>query len=442
MNRIQIAPDEVVNVLSRHILADGYDITLDMANSHGSYLHDAKHNRKLLDFFTFFASAPVGFNHPKMLNDKEFLDALLRAALTNPSNSDIYTVEYAQFMNSFERVAMNSDFKYAFFIAGGTLAVENTLKAAMDWKVKKNFQKGYRSEKGHQILHFEQAFHGRSGYALSLTNTTVDKTALFTKFDWPRVSNPKIKFPYTDSGYDELKKREQLAIKQIKQYFYDRKDDIAAIIIEPIQAEGGDNHFRAEFLQELKNLALENEALLIFDEVQTGVGLTGKFWAYEHFGVIPDMIAFGKKMQICGLLCGERIDEIPDNVFHVPSRINSTWGGSLADMVRAGKILDIIEEDNLVQNAADMGEHLLQGLHSIAEEHPQKVSNVRGRGLMCAFDLTNKVQRDALIKEAMHEGLFLLGCAEKTIRFRPPLNISKEEVEKGVEIIKQVLHKI
>lgn len=442
MNRIQIAPDEVVNVLSRHILADGYDLTLDMANSHGAYLYDAKHNRELLDFFTFFASAPIGFNHPKMLNDKEFLDALLRAALTNPSNSDIYTVEYAQFMTNFERIAMNSDFKYAFFIAGGTLAVENTLKAAMDWKVKKNFQKGYRTEKGHQILHFEQAFHGRSGYCLSLTNTTPDKTALFTKFDWPRVINPKIKFPYTDSGYDELKKREQLAIKQIKQYFHDRKDDIAAIILEPIQAEGGDNHFRAEFLQELKNLALENEALLIFDEVQTGVGLTGKFWAYQHFGVVPDMIAFGKKMQICGLLCGERIDEIPDNVFHVPSRINSTWGGNLVDMVRAGKILEIIEEDNLVENAATVGEHLLQGLHTIAQEHPNKVSNVRGRGLMCAFDLASRTQRDTLIKNAMNEGLFLLGCAEKTIRFRPPLNISKEEVNKGIEIITKALHKI
>ncbi|MCS7027525.1 MAG: L-lysine 6-transaminase [Bacteroidia bacterium] len=442
MNRVQIAPDKVVDILSRHILTDGYDLTLDMKNSHGSYLYDSKHKRELLDFFTFFASAPIGFNHPKMLNDKEFLDALMRAALTNPSNSDIYTVEYAQFMSIFERVAMNKDFKYAFFIAGGTLAVENTLKAAMDWKVKKNFQKGYRYEKGHQILHFEQAFHGRSGYCLSLTNTSPEKTALFTKFDWPRVINPKIKFPYTDENYEELKKREELAIKQIKQHFYERKDDIAAIIIEPIQAEGGDNHFRAEFLQELKTLALENEALLIFDEVQTGVGLTGKFWAYEHFGVVPDMIAFGKKMQICGLICGERIDEIPDNVFHVPSRINSTWGGNLVDMVRAGKILEIIEEDNLVENAAIVGEHLLQRLYSVAEAYPDKVSNVRGRGLMCAFDLTSRAQRDALIREAMKEGLFLLGCAEKTIRFRPPLNISKEEIDKGVDIIKHVMPRI
>lgn len=442
MNRIQIAPEEVLSVLSRHILADGYDVTLDMVKSHGSYLYDAKHNRELLDFFTFFASAPIGFNHHKMLNDKDFLDALVRAALTNPSNSDIYTVEYAQFMSVFERVAMNNDFKYAFFIAGGALAVENTLKAAMDWKVKKNFQKGYRTEKGHQILHFEQAFHGRSGYTLSLTNTTPEKTALFTKFDWPRVINPKIKFPYSDNNYDELKKREQLAIKQIKQHFYERKDDIAAIIIEPIQAEGGDNHFRAEFLQELKNLALENEALLIFDEVQTGVGLTGKFWAYEHFGVTPDLIAFGKKMQICGLLCGERIDEVSDNVFHVPSRINSTWGGNLVDMVRAGKILEIIEEDNLVENAAEVGQYLLEKLYEIQHEYPDIISNARGRGLMCAFDFTSKSQRDTLIKQAMQEGLFLLGCAEKTIRFRPPLNISKEEVQKGIEIIKHVLSKI
>ena len=227
----------------------------------------------------------------------------------------------------------------------------------MDWKVQKNFAKGYTKEKGFKVLHFEHAFHGRSGYTLSLTNTLPAKTKWFAKFDWPRVSLPQINFPYSDANHDDLLRREALSIEQIKKAFEVNKDDICAIIIEPIQSEGGDNHVRREFLEQLRVLADENEAMLIYDEVQTGVGLTGKFWCHEHFGenARPDILAFGKKMQVCGILAGKRVDEIENNVFHVSSRINSTWGGSLVDMVRSSKIMEIIEEDNLCDNAAENG---------------------------------------------------------------------------------------
>jgi len=435
-----ISPQLVDVTLKKHILRDGWDLVLDLEKSQGVYIYDSKNERTLLDFFTCFASLPIGYNHPKMVNDEVFKHNLLLAALTNPSNSDIYTTQYAQFVETFSQIGIPEYLPHAFFIAGGSLAVENALKVAMDWKVQKNFQKGYTKEIGTKVLHFRESFHGRSGYTMSLTNTDPAKINLFAKFtDWPRVLNPKIYFPYTDEGYEDLLKRENLAINQIKQAFKSNPDEICAIIIEPIQGEGGDNHFRKEFFEKLRVLADENECMLIYDEVQTGVGLTGKFWCHEHFGehARPDILCFGKKMQVCGILVGKKVDEIETNVFRVPSRINSTWGGNLTDMVRADQILQIIKEDNLVEHVAQTGEYFLQRLQEVAQEH--KVTNVRGRGFMCAFDLPNTELRNQFIKIGMEKGVLFLGCAEKSIRFRPALIMHKDEIDLAIKVMKDVL---
>lgn len=442
MYKLSIAPDQVHETLGKHILADGFDLTFDMEKSEGVHIYDAKNKRSLLDFFTCFASVPLGYNHPKMLQDEEFKKNLMLAALTNPSNSDIYTTQYAQFVETFSRVGIPAYLPHAFFIAGGSLAIENAIKTAMDWKVQKNFQKGYTHEKGFKVLHFEQAFHGRSGYTLSLTNTLPDKTKWFAKFDWPRVSIPKMKFPFTDENYEDLKQREALSIAQIKQAFKDHSDDICAILIEPVQSEGGDNHVRQEFLEQLRVLADENEAMLIYDEVQTGVGLTGKFWCHEHFGekARPDILAFGKKMQICGILAGKKVDEIETNVFRVPSRINSTWGGNLVDMVRSSKIMEIMEEDHLVENAAQTGAYLQEKLLKISEKYTQ-VSNVRGKGLLTAFDFPTKSMRDEFIKQGLEKNVMFLGCGNQTIRFRPALIMGKSDIDAGLEVMEQIVSK-
>ncbi|MHB1178448.1 MAG: L-lysine 6-transaminase [Daejeonella sp.] len=443
MYKLSISPGQVNQTLSKHILADGFDLTFDLEKSNGVYIHDSKYKRTLLDFFTCFASVPLGYNHPKMVNDEEFKKNLMLAALTNPSNSDIYTTQYAQFVDTFSRVGIPEYLPHAFFIAGGSLAIENALKVAMDWKVQKNYQKGYTREKGTKVIHFEKAFHGRSGYTLSLTNTMPDKTKWFAKFDWPRVSVPTMHFPFTDEGYEDLKKREALSIAQISRAFADNKDEICAIIIEPIQSEGGDNHVRQEFLEQLRELCDENECFLIYDEVQTGVGLSGRFWAHEHFGekARPDILAFGKKMQVCGILAGRKVDEIETNVFRVPSRINSTWGGNLVDMVRSSKILEIIEEDNLVANATITGNYLQESLRKLSEKH-NKISNVRGRGLITAFDFPTKDMRDKFISKGMEENAMFLGCGDRTIRFRPALIISEEHIDKGLEIMEKILPRL
>lgn len=435
-----VPADRVLPTLAKHMLVDGFDIVVDLKNSSGSYIVDAKDGKRYLDFFTFVASSPVGLNHPK-LTTPEFLEKLAYVAVNKPSNSDIYTAEQADFLETFERVAIPEYLPYAFFIEGGALGIENALKAAFDWKIKKNFAKGYKEERGTQVIHFKQCFHGRTGYTLSLTNTDPVKTDLYPKFTWPRILNPKITFPLNAENLALVIHEEEIAVNQIKEAFRKNKDDIAAIIIEPVQGEGGDNHFRKEFFQALRQLADENDAMLIIDEVQTGIGMTGKMWAHQHF-VQPDMLAFGKKMQVCGFLCSKKIDEIADNVFKVPSRINSTWGGSLIDMVRAQRYLEVIEEENLVENARLMGSHLVMGIESLAAEFPSVVSNPRGLGLYAAFDVVTPEVRTKIRNLCMKKGLIVLPSGECAIRFRPPLTVNREEIDLGLSIIRSAIREM
>jgi len=430
-----ISPNNVRQTLQKHLITDGLDMVLDLKKSKGLYLHDSAHNIKYLDFFTFFASNPLGMNHDRLAGDPEFVAKLGQVAINKPSNSDVYTEEMAEFLETFSRVGIPDYLPHTFFVAGGALAVSNALKVAFDWKVQKNFKKGYRTEKGHKVLHLDKAFHGRSGYTLSLTNTVPNKTKYFPKFDWPRIHNPAIQFPLNDENTQKVALEEEQAIAQARQYFETYRDDIACIILEPIQGEGGDNHFRKEFHQALKDLTMEFDALFIYDEVQTGVGLTGKFWAHEYY-VEPDIIAFGKKAQVCGILAGKKVDEIETNCFNVSSRINSTWGGNLVDMVRFQRILEVIEEDDLIANVNRVGDYLQSQLKVLADEE-EFISNPRGLGLFCAIDLPNAHARDELRKECVKNHLMILGCGTKSIRFRPPLTTQIEHIDEGLEILKR-----
>ena len=418
--------------LGKHILADGYEPVMDMEKSHGSWLVDERDGSEYLDMFSMFASGAVGYNHPDIQAGK---DRLTAAALYKPTLSDIYNIQYAEFVEKFSNTAIPEYLPHAFFIEGGALGVENALKVAFDWKVRKNMKKG-KGEKGGKIIHFKQAFHGRTGYTLSLTNTSDPrKTMYFPKFDWPRIDIPKLSFPITDIVLQEVEKNESIAIDQIKTALANNKDDVAALIIEPIQGEGGDNHFRGEFFVALRQLCDENEMLFIMDEVQTGIGITGKWWAHQHFSIKPDIISFGKKTQVCGLLAGPRVEEVENNVFSESSRINSTFGGNLADMVRFHIILEIMEKENLPENAKNMGDFLLGELGNLAEEFPAYVTNPRGLGLFAAFDLPSQTERDKVIGGLMKNKLLMLPSGDNAIRFRPHLNVTKEDLTTSLEII-------
>jgi len=433
-------PKEARNNIDKHMLADGMSQIIDLNKSHGSWLVDARDNREYLDLFSMFASLSVGYNHPYLIANKE---RLMSSALNKPTNSDVYSVEMADFVSTMGRVAQPDYLPYAFYIEGGGLAVENALKTAFDWKVRKNLSNG-KGEKGSKIIHFKECFHGRTGYTMSLTDSPDPrKTLYFPQFDWPRIDNPKIDFPL-EKNLDIVIEREQKAINQIKDAIMNNQDDIAGLIIEPIQGEGGDNHFRKEFLMELRNLAYESEFLLIYDEVQTGVGVTGNMWAHQAFGneVKPDIISFGKKTQVCGIFASERLDEVENNVFHESSRLNSTWGGNLVDMVRFTIYLEIIENENLVQNAYKVGEYLTTCLDTLQDNHRDLVSNSRNRGLFGAFDLSDSDTRDKVIDSITNEGVMMLGCGKNSIRFRPHLNITTSELDRGFEMIHTALSKL
>ena len=422
--------------LGKHILADGYEPVMDMKKSHGSWLVDERDGSEYLDMFSMFASGAVGYNHPDILAGK---DRLAAAALYKPTLSDIYNVQYAEFVEAFSNTAIPEYLPHTFFIEGGALGVENALKVAFDWKVRKNMENG-KGEKGDKIIHFKEAFHGRTGYTLSLTNTTdPGKTMYFPKFDWPRIDIPKLSFPITDIVLENVEKNEKIAIDQIKSAISNNPDDIAALIIEPIQGEGGDNHFRDDFFVALRQLCDENEMLFIMDEVQTGIGITGKWWAHQHNSVKPDIISFGKKTQVCGLLAGKRVEEVDKNVFSESSRINSTFGGNLADMVRFHIILEIIEKENLIENAKNMGAVLKKELQFLSEEFPAYVTNPRGLGLFAAFDLPSQTERDKVIDGLLKNKLLMLPSGDDAIRFRPHLNVTSEDLKTSIDIIKSTI---
>ena len=435
---MSIAPTDVHKTIAKHMLADGMEQVIDLKKSHGSWLVDARNGREYLDLFSMFASMPIGYNHPYMMENK---DRLTHAALNKVTNSDVYSTEMAEFVETVARIAQPDYLPYAFYVEGGTLAVENALKVSFDWKVRKNLAAG-KGAKGGKVLHFKDCFHGRSGYTMSLTDSPDPrKTLYFPKFDWPRVLNPKITFPLDEAAVAEA---EIQSITEIKAAIHANPDDIAALIIEPIQGEGGDNHFREEFFRALRTICDENEILFIYDEIQTGIGLTGKMWAHQHYSedCRPDIISFGKKTQICGIFVSDRVDDVENNVFHESSRLNSTFGGNIADMVRFTLYLEVIEKEGLVQIAAENGEYVLDKLQALQKKYGDVVSNSRGMGHFCAFDLPNGDILNNLLSLIADEGALMLGCGTHSIRFRPHLNISQDEIDTGFEMIERAIQKL
>lgn len=429
----RIAPDQVLSTLEQHILVDGFKLIFDTKHSHGSHFVDAATGREFIDLYGFYASQPIGYNHP-YLNRPEVQADLLQAAQVKVANADVYTPQYATFVETFARVIAHPQLPRYFFIEGGALAVENAIKAAMDWKVRKNLAAG-RGERGTEVIHFKHAFHGRSGYTLSLTNTDPNKVAYFAKFPWPRISAPMLNFALPEAErLRDVIAREQQAEKEIRAVLAEKAADIAAIIIEPIQGEGGDNHFRPEFMQLLRKVADEHEILLIFDEVQSGMGITGKNWAAEHYDVVPDLIAFGKKSQVCGVMAGKRLDEVKDNCFRLPGRISSTWGGNFTDYVRSTHYLRIYEREQLVTNARTQGEKLLAGLCELARTNPV-VTAPRGKGLMLAFDLPDTATRDAFWRGCYALNLLVIRSGSRSIRLRPMMDIQDDIIEQALKIM-------
>lgn len=433
MTGLPLTHEELRYRLAAHVLVDGEHIVLDTRRSVTPYIVDAITGASYLDLSTFYASSPLGMNHPALTSDAAFVERLAAVAMNKPANPDFHTLEMLEFVETFARVLGDPNLPHLFFIEGGALAVENALKVAFDWKSRWNEQHGIKAGEL-QAMHLRHAFHGRSGYTMSLTNTDPNKVARFPKFEWPRIDSPARSFP---EAADQAQ-RERAALAQAEAFFAERPNQIACVVLEPIQGEGGDRHLSAEFLQQLQQLAHHNDALFVLDEVQTGAGLTGTAWCYQQLGLQPDVVAFAKKIQVGGVMAGGRVAEVPGNVFRTPSRISSTWGGALTDMVRATKILEVVEEQCLIQNAAQRGAELLDGLTALASHGA--ITQVRGRGLMCAFDMpTRELRDDVAARLEREEHVLVLKCGERSIRLRPPLSVSQDTIQTAVRAIERIV---
>ena len=423
-----VAPRDVHTLLSKYQLTDGYDIVVDLDKSHGCWIHDSSTGKEFLDAFTCFASCPLGFNHPELMED-HFCEQVLKVSRNKIANSDLYTTELAEFVEAFGSKVTPEGFPHHFWVSGGTLAVENALKTAFDWKARKIGRTNFLDDVNDLVvLHFEQAFHGRSGYTMSLTNTLPDKIGLFPKFNWPRVSNPFCEFDNDGNIINDIEAAEAKACSEIGRCFEEHSNRVAAIIIEPMQGEGGDNYFRNEFLEKLRQYADEREALLIFDEVQTGFYGSGKPWFWQHTTVRPDIVCFGKKTQTCGIYASGRVDEIADNVFKLSSRINSTWGGNLVDMVRCTQFINIIERDGIADLVTKVGNHVVEELRCIAKE-TGLFTSPRGKGSLIAFTMDSQECREAILKSFFNCSVIALPCGTRSVRFRLPLIMTMEEAD-------------
>jgi len=434
------------------------DISPDLWRSHGSFLVDIS-GEEYLDFFGFLSTAPVSYNHPR-LRDKSFLDRLAKASFYRPSLADFWTEELAEFIDSLRKYGTPEYLHHYFLIDGGALAVENALKAAFDWKVRRNIEKGLitsdpveeKQPFGTKVISFESAFHGRSGYTLSLTHTNDQrKYKYFPKFDWYRVE-PPVMFFKNDGAVanpQEVAEKEKKSIEEISSILEKNGDDVAAIIIEPVQCEGGDRHMPTSFFVNLRRLCDEHDVLLIYDEVQTGFGTTGKMWGHEHFGfdAKPDMIAFSKKSQVGGVMANhDKFARFDSNVFSNndggKSRLNSTWGGHPTDMLRGAEFLKIINEENLLDNAGKMGQKLLEGIRNLCTKYSTIIENPRGKGMLLGFDMVDPEKQSELWSAMKQEKLLGLTCGTRTIRFRPHLDLTESDVSLGLERLEKALKKL
>ena len=222
---------------------------INLRKSLGSWLCCGK--RQLLDFHGGYGSNPIGWNHPKLVAKLSSIDTSF--IINKPANSDFQTVEYNKFFKNF-RTILPKNYPHLFFIDGGASAVENALKVAMDWKYQKLKQENFSWRDDLKILHFEQAFHGRSGYTMSLTNTDPHKVKRFSKFDWPRV---------------KIEGKSEHILNRVENKLHSYKD-IAAIIIEPIQCEGGDRHFEKDFLTDYSVVKRDNNSIYFDIESSDG----------------------------------------------------------------------------------------------------------------------------------------------------------------------------
>jgi 4-aminobutyrate aminotransferase len=390
----------IIDTMSRNCYNSTFVYPLVIEDGEGCYIKDVDGN-VYLDFTSNIGSSPLGYKHPDVM---DVLKEYSNTGVHKIAGQDFYCREHAELAERLLSIVPKG-FK-AFLINSGAEAVENAIKIA------------YRRMGALPGVSCINAFHGRTLGALTFTfSKPVQKS------NFPELPVKRIKFCSSDDD-PEIDAVENLL----------KENKVAFIITEIVQGEGGYNVASKRFIKMLREYTSKYGVPLIIDEVQSGMGRTGRWWAFEHYGVEPDIMAVAKALQVGATLYRRELDPGQQGV------LSSTWGGgSRIDLAVGAKIIDVIRRDNLLSNAERIGGIILKALRDMADDSNGKVVDVRGIGLMIGVEFISKEVRDSFIINAFKHGLLLLPAGIKVIRVIPPLIIREDEVQEGVELMYEVL---
>ena len=368
--------------------------------SFGSNVYDIKTERHYLDFMNHYSSLALGYDRMPQgfyLDVTEVCHVKTALGIYNPP-------PYIEFLKEFKEFAVPDGYTGIHFACTGSLAVEAAIKTA--WC--------YAHDMKRRIVTLRNNFHGLNGLGNFVTTRSVNDTRLWG------VPNA-------------IWASDVSSLKQLKEFVIQLRDDVAAVIIEPVQCTNGDIYYDEIFFKEVRQLCDDENVVLIFDEIQTGFGVTGKLWYHQHVGIEPDIIVFGKKAQVSGIMVKEKFNKI----FKYPEKLSVTYDGELIDCIRSKYIMREIKKRNLFQNMVEAGLQFLFALPKI-----ENIKNVRGLGGLIAFDLESETERNIFQASCKEHGLLVNTAGEKTIRLRPHLAVTENEISNCIEIIKNVINKI